>query len=312
MENFCPYCHTLHSAFRGENYCSNLGDSIADAKSNAFYFKSNNLSSGNHISRLSIRSVSNGYQQFKINNRDFVLDKNHYLLVNEGDQFESDLDTNSLIEGIVVAFNPNDAKDITYNYQQSETNLLDDPFQRRTDSLELNTQSILLRSAIQQTIHKIKEGIQSDLYEPLYYEQLFYDLIEEILTDQYNLKVRIENLKAKKKSTKEEIFRRVNNAKSFMDSELATNISLNTLGKVSTMSPYHFLRSFKVIYHLTPHQYLTNQRIERAKFLLVDSDLEINEIVGKTGFHNKSSFCRLFKSKTQLSPLSFRIAKRSI
>ena len=54
------------------------------------------------------------------------------------------------------------------------------------------------------------------------------------------------------------------------------------------MSPYHFAGSFKVQTGLSPHQHVIGRRVERAKDLLVGSDLAITEVAAAVGFANAS------------------------
>ncbi len=53
-------------------------------------------------------------------------------------------------------------------------------------------------------------------------------------------------------------------------------------------------------------QYIHEKLIEKAKEKLTTSDLTISEIAYELGFEHPQSFSKLFKTKTNLSPLEFR------
>jgi len=83
-------------------------------------------------------------------------------------------------------------------------------------------------------------------------------------------------------------------------------ISLGDLAAVAQMSSYHFLRLFKNYTGKTPHQYLTEFRIEKVKHLLISSRLSITEICHRCGFDYGNHFSSIFKKSVGLSPRDFR------
>lgn len=75
------------------------------------------------------------------------------------------------------------------------------------------------------------------------------------------------------------------------------------------LSHYHFCRLFKQSTGITPHQYLTQCRIDRAKQLLLTTRLTITEIAFAVGSTNHSSFTRLFRQYVGVPPKVFRAAQ---
>ena len=71
---------------------------------------------------------------------------------------------------------------------------------------------------------------------------------------------------------------------------------------------FHFLRLFRQCYGLSPYQYLQEQRLSKAKYLLKSSALAIGEIADELGFENPNSFSRLFKLRTGYYPSEYRVA----
>ena len=92
----------------------------------------------------------------------------------------------------------------------------------------------------------------------------------------------------------------------YVSVHLNQNISLSEMGGVINLSQYHFCRLFKQSTGITPHQYLTQCRINRAKQLLSKTKLTITEIAFEIGFSNHSSFTRLFSKYVGVTPKSFR------
>jgi AraC-like DNA-binding protein len=73
-----------------------------------------------------------------------------------------------------------------------------------------------------------------------------------------------------------------------------------------------FRRDFKRQTGLSPLQYHLLLKIEKAKELLINTELKAKEIAYKLGFDSDYYFCRLFKQKTGISPAQFRAQRRAL
>jgi AraC-like DNA-binding protein len=100
-------------------------------------------------------------------------------------------------------------------------------------------------------------------------------------------------------------YRRLVQAKLFIDSHFDEPINLDTIADEACFSKFHFIRIFKKIYQQTPHQYLTRVRLEKAKTLL-QSHIPVAEACYACGFESISSFTTLFKKNTGLTPADYR------
>lgn len=92
----------------------------------------------------------------------------------------------------------------------------------------------------------------------------------------------------------------------YINENLDRDLTLVELASVVQMSTYYFARLFKQSTGLTPHQYVLNCRIERAKMLLKTRKLSITEICKLVGFHSPSHFIALFRKFTKMTPKAYR------
>jgi AraC-like DNA-binding protein len=97
------------------------------------------------------------------------------------------------------------------------------------------------------------------------------------------------------------LYKRIVQAKLFIDHNFAQAIDLNNISGEASFSKFHFIRLFKSIYGKTPHQYLTQVRIENAKQLL-QKEISVTETCFAVGFDSLSSFTTLFRRYAKLSP----------
>ncbi len=89
---------------------------------------------------------------------------------------------------------------------------------------------------------------------------------------------------------------------------LAQDIKLSDLAGLLGISQFHFGRCFKQATGLTPHQYVLQQRLERAKHLLKETELPVMEIAMLCGFSSHSHLGKVIRQHTGLSPKAYRMA----
>jgi AraC family transcriptional regulator len=95
----------------------------------------------------------------------------------------------------------------------------------------------------------------------------------------------------------------------FIEAHLDQSFTLDQLADALGMSVFYFCRQFKQSMGVSPHQYVTRRRIERAKELLWHSQLPITDIALQVGFATPSAFSRLFRQLTGTTPKNFRQQK---
>lgn len=103
-----------------------------------------------------------------------------------------------------------------------------------------------------------------------------------------------------------DFYQRMYRSKEFIDDCYSAPIDLNAIAKEAFFSPYHFLRLFKKVYNKTPHQYLTQRRLDKAKELLKKTDTSITEVCFDVGFESLGSFSSLFTKHVGMPPVEFK------
>ena len=102
-----------------------------------------------------------------------------------------------------------------------------------------------------------------------------------------------------------DLYRRIVQAKLFIDGNYAERIDAGEIADEACYSKFHFIRTFKSIYGRTPHQYLTHVRIERAKELL-EQEVSVTEACFAVGFDSLGSFTSLFKRRAGVTPSEYQ------
>lgn len=99
---------------------------------------------------------------------------------------------------------------------------------------------------------------------------------------------------------------RLNRVLEFMYQNLGADITLEELAGVACLSVYHFARAFKLATGSAPVHYFTDLRVARAKALLADPTVTVEDVAFSTGFSSGTNFARAFKKSVGLSPTQYR------
>lgn len=84
------------------------------------------------------------------------------------------------------------------------------------------------------------------------------------------------------------------------------DLSLDDFARLSGRSLSSFKRDFKSLYNMPPAKWLTEKRLELAKYLLLHSGMNVNEVCFESGFKNPAHFNKVFRDKYALPPHQFR------
>ena len=94
-------------------------------------------------------------------------------------------------------------------------------------------------------------------------------------------------------------------AKIFIDENFCEAIDLEQISRQAFLSRFHFHRLFREVYKRTPHQYLTQKRLEKARDLLSENK-PVTDVCNEVGFESIGSFSILFKKEIGFAPQYYR------
>src|SRR6266513_5398674 len=104
----------------------------------------------------------------------------------------------------------------------------------------------------------------------------------------------------------EESNRRMLRARDAMDRDYAKPLDIRTLAGIAYVSEAHFIRTFRATFGETPHRYLQRRRVERAMFMLRETDRSITDICLDVGFNSLGTFSRTFTEIVGVTPTDYR------
>jgi AraC family transcriptional regulator len=155
-------------------------------------------------------------------------------------------------------------------------------------------------------IHHIGMSLLCELREANLVGRLYADSLATVLAMQ--LVRRYSYLKTLQISRGGMAPRKLRRAIEFINENLdeEQTVALATVADAVQMSYFHFSRAFKQSMGVSPNVYMIEQRIERAKKLLSETDLPIAEISLRVGFASQSHFTTTFRRLAWTTPKAFR------
>ncbi len=99
-------------------------------------------------------------------------------------------------------------------------------------------------------------------------------------------------------------------AKEFLDANLDGDVSVMLLARACGLSTKHFSRAFRQTTGTSPHRWLVQRRIDKARQILRDADVPLADVAVACGFADQSHLTRVFRRSIGMSPGQWRRACR--
>jgi len=281
-------------------------ESISNLNNKNFivHFTTKGFELNNHVSPLSIKCSMKGEENYKTSVGIYRVTTGKYLIVNEGQDCSSQIENEA--ETFSLYFDSKFSNEALQSLMTPSDKLLNVSFYPSRQPVHFFEKLYLHNNILSPTLMKLRLASKVNYDDECWIKEQFYDVLEKLLIVHRDLYKEIDKLPSIKFSTKTELYKRVCNAKEFIDSSFTTSISLETISKEACLSQYHFLRLFKTIFKITPHQYIIKKRLEKASHLLMRTDLPVTDICFDIGFESLSTFSWMFKKKFGISPDPFR------
>lgn len=98
----------------------------------------------------------------------------------------------------------------------------------------------------------------------------------------------------------------INKAKIFISNNYMKDITLDLVASEMCISPYYFSKLFKKEAGINFIEYLTNERINNAKYMIRNTNKSIKQISSEIGYNDPNYFSRVFKKHTGYSPSKYK------
>ncbi|MFD1129611.1 helix-turn-helix transcriptional regulator [Paenibacillus provencensis] len=274
--------------------------SILHEVSNEFYFQGSG--------RLSLKTFSNGRALYETGQGTYAVEEEKYLLLNQGQEYSITIESREPVESFCVFITEEGIEDLKRTLMLPPELLLEDPF----DSGD-GTTSFMEKTYTNQhmsiLLKRLKGAYVHFRHDPVWMEERLHELGSVLLKDHQKVHYERQRLTSIKSSTRAELYRRVQIGHEYLSAYFNRQIIIQDAAVAACMSGNHFLRSYKQLFGRSPHQYLTERRLQEARKMLRTTNLTVTEICMEVGIQSPSSFSLLFSKWYGISPIAFRQKK---
>jgi AraC family transcriptional regulator len=160
--------------------------------------------------------------------------------------------------------------------------------------------------AISAKLKRLLESIQVGSQDTLLDREWFLDLAEKLILHQHGNYLSLNGIYSVKLQTKKQILRRLSIGKEYMDDCFLFINSVAEVANKCYLSEFHFFRSFKQAYGITPYKYLLRKRLEYAMSLFRQEDFTSETVALSCNFADTCTFSKAFKREFGITPQQWR------
>lgn len=261
----------------------------------------------NAFRSFSIKYVVQGTIFYRCKNEQYRVDQDHFLLAPKQPDVSACFESRQPVKSICIDICPSSIEE-AYTILHSGgkidlDNYLDGYFEHPHFFEHVyHVRESAFGVRLQKLAHALTSG-----YSPQHdiNEEWFLQLVEQVvLQEKENLEA-LTGIEARKYSTRKEIYQRVLKGKQYMDSFYATNPTIETVARQCNLSTFHFFRSFRQAFGISPYQYMMQLRLKYAVSLMQEEQHTFTDIAAICGFPDVFTFSKAFKRAYGLSPLKY-------
>lgn len=251
----------------------------------------------------------NGRAHYRVEGAEFSVDDGGYLILNNRQPYSIEIASPTRVETFVLWFPDGWAEDAARNLTRPHEQLLDEPGVRgeaATFFERYMPHDVTVSPKVRELRAAFKGG---RVIEDDWLEEKLRGLLAAMLRTQGPARRDRDSLPAIRATTRAELWRRVNRARDYLHAHLGEAIKLSDVATAACLSPFHLLRTFHAAFRQTPHQYLRQCRLDRARFLLEKTRIPVTAICLDCGFTSLGSFSALFQKTFGISPRAWRASR---
>lgn len=254
---------------------------------------------------LTIIYFKEGGGSLIIENKRRKICDNKFIIANPNTDWEYINDKNQSIDVLSFVLSEKLLTQFNFFSFATENQLLNNPFETTQQEFFFTKQTFNANHYQSgRLLTEIYNYSNSGNYSLSNANELAFTVLENIFSEHLKAYQLVKKIKAAKKTTQIEIFKRLLIAYEYINDNIAKKITIEELSLIAGLSEYHLFNSFKRIFKKTPHQYINFQKMYKAKELLNTGDFNISEVAFMLNFPDLPTFSKLYKKTYGVSPSS--------
>ena len=257
--------------------------------------------------RLALLCAWKGCEEVTLDARRVLVDDDTWLLA-PGTGLSARIRAPHNVHALTILFRQGLPEEVLGALMTAEDRMLEDGEVAPVASLPFTAHLRTHDRSVTPVLLFIRRHCEMGLEDALWYEEQLAFLLERLLVHHRHWISRGRQIPVRRAATRREILRRVCLATDFIHSSYARPLMLSDMARAAFLSRHHFLRLFKQIHDVTPHEYLQRKRTCVAARLLRNSQRHVDEIVKEVGFDSRSTLFRALRRFHGITPRECRRA----
>jgi AraC-like DNA-binding protein len=242
---------------------------------------------------VSLKYVVKGCEKYEINNKQYQVNAGEFLIVNHNSDVRCTIKDYKSVDGVCIYLDESLIKEvINENDEDKNYFLKEGKFDSHTFGLGNFLKQIQLPTQKNTELFRKKD--------------IYYKIGEYLKMHFVEVENKINNISSKKRYVREDLFNKLNVALEYINDNIDDKLQINEIAKQCGMSEYHFFRTFKQAYGISPYNYIMDRRLEKAYEMITVNNVSIGVAAIECGFNDLSHFTRYFKKKYKYLPSKAR------
>lgn len=244
---------------------------------------SRDVSYETHTQTLSVKAAWGGRERYFLREREVAVDDDHWLLLNHGRSYGSQLRGARPVTSLALFFRPDLPGQVAALRRRAMSAWLDEPEAAAAapefpEHLRPHGGAVSRRLRLLQ--HEALAGERSEDWLETQALLLMDELLGEV------------PVRAVPRSAHAELQRRLRLAADYIDTCHVQALTLDDMARVACLSRYHFVRHFRALHGITPYAYLLRKRARVARRLLAAGEVDREAVALASGFGNRFALAR--------------------
>ncbi len=245
---------------------------------------------------LSVKMIHNGSEDYFIDGRRVAVDDDTFLILNAGRRYASRIDGLKPAHSFSIFFRPGLAEEVLDSMLRPSEALLSNPESSSLPRVEFDEQLREHDGSVTPVLRFIQGVVDSGTADPLWLEEQLRFLMARMLAQEQQRARVQERVPSAKATTRHELHRRLRRGVTYIHTHYREAIALRQMAAAAHMSPFHFLRTFRAVYGITPSVYLNRKRTEAAVRLIRESGWPLTEVAEHVGFGSRTTLYRQLRA----------------
>jgi AraC family transcriptional regulator len=251
----------------------------------------------NHTTPYLLVANFKGTGTYRVNNEPVSINDRYFYFLNGGDRLGIDFKSGDPLATLLILFSDEIINAVsTYKVARIDK-LLDNDSIINAQTPRIPFIPFEYNQSILQCLKRLTGNVYREEIDVLLFELLhcFRTIKQEAIAN-------LDKITAKRKGTREEIYRRLFIAKMFIHDNFRSPVTLGDMAREACLNKFHFIALFKSYYGISPHQYLVKLKMEYALGLLKAGTTSVTDTCLLVGFESHGSFTHLFKRHYGIVP----------